>query len=88
MQVYEEDALLLVKFYQFIIYKRKMKTCQSSIKQSIQQRGRKRYKIAGPKSWQMKNLPNRVDCYRNRNKSSTQREREREKGESVNPISL
>jgi len=28
-----------------------MKTCLSSIKQSTQQRGRKRYKMEGPKSW-------------------------------------
>jgi hypothetical protein len=60
-----------------------MKTCQSSRKQSIQQRGRKRYKMEGPKSWQMKNPPKRVDCYRNRNKPSTQRERERERKEKV-----
>jgi hypothetical protein len=63
-----------------------MKSCQSSIKQSIQQRGRKRYKMEGPKSWQMKNTPKRVDSYRNRNKSSTQRERERRKYESYQPV--
>ncbi len=46
--------------------------------------------MEGPKSWQMKNPPKRVDCYRNRNKPSTQRERERErerrKCESYQPV--
>jgi hypothetical protein len=31
-----------------------METYQTSIKQSAQQRGRKRYKLEGPKSWQTK----------------------------------
>jgi hypothetical protein len=34
--------------------------------------GWKRYKIEGPKSWQMRNPPKRVDRQGNRNKSSTQ----------------
>jgi hypothetical protein len=39
-----------------------MKTCQSSIKQSTgQQKGRKRYKMEGPKSWQTKKPPKRAN---------------------------
>jgi len=49
-----------------------MKTYQTSIKQSAQQRGGKRYKLKGPKSWQTKDPPQKEDCYRNKNKSNTQ----------------
>ncbi len=38
-----------------------MKTGQSPIKQITKQRGRKKYKMEGPKSWQTKNPPKRVD---------------------------
>jgi hypothetical protein len=48
------------------------KTYESSIKQSTQLRGRKRYKMEGPKTWQMINLSKKADCKGNRNKSSTQ----------------
>jgi hypothetical protein len=38
------------------------KTCQSSIKQSTwQQKGRKRYKMEGPNSWQTKKPPKRAN---------------------------
>ncbi len=40
-----------------------MKTCQSSIKQRTwQQKGTKRYKMEGPKSWQTKKAPKRANC--------------------------
>jgi hypothetical protein len=48
-----------------------MKTCQMSIKQNTQQRGGKKYKMEGPKSWQKENISKRVDPLGNRNKSST-----------------
>jgi hypothetical protein len=47
-----------------------MRTCQPSIKQGIQQGGRKRYKMERPKSWQTKNLPKKADHEGNDNKSN------------------
>jgi len=48
-----------------------MKTYQLSIKQRAQQRGHKRYKMEGHKSWQAKNIPKRANHKRNEKKSST-----------------
>jgi hypothetical protein len=48
-----------------------MKTYQLSIKQRAQQRGHKRYKMKGHKSWQAKNIPKRANHKRNEKKSST-----------------
>jgi hypothetical protein len=48
-----------------------MKTYQLSMKQRTQQRGRKRYKMGGPKSWQTKNIPKRAYHKGNKKKSST-----------------
>jgi hypothetical protein len=47
-------------------------TEESSIKQSTQLRGRKKYKTEGLKTWQMINLSKKADCKGNRSKSSTQ----------------
>jgi hypothetical protein len=47
-------------------------TDKSSIKQSTQLRGRKRYKMEGIKAWQLINLSKKANCKGNRNKSSTQ----------------
>jgi len=46
-----------------------MKTYQLSMKKRTQQRGRKRYKMEGPKSWQTKNIPKRA--YRKGNKKKS-----------------
>ncbi len=48
-----------------------MKTYQLSIKQKIQQKGRKRYKMEAPKSWQTNNTPKRANHKGNEKKSST-----------------
>jgi hypothetical protein len=47
-----------------------MKTYQLSIKQRTQQRGRKRYKMEGPKSWQTNNIPKRANQKGKEKKSS------------------
>ncbi len=48
-----------------------MKTYQLSIKQRIQQMGKKRYKMEGHKFWQTKNTPKRANHKGNEKKSST-----------------
>jgi len=50
--------------------KKMMKTYQLSIKQRTQQRGRKRYKMERPESWQTKNIPKRASHKGNKKKSS------------------
>jgi hypothetical protein len=47
-----------------------MKTYHLSIKQITQQRGIKRYKMEGPKSWQTNNIPKRANRKGNEKKSS------------------
>ncbi len=61
------------RFHYYIIWKslKMMKTCQLSIKQRAQQRGRKRYKMEGHKSWQAKDIPKRAYRKGNKKKSST-----------------
>jgi hypothetical protein len=58
----------------FIIAQKLMliKTCQSSIKQSTQEKGRERYKMEGSKPWQKEELVNSGKLKENMNKSSTQ----------------
>jgi hypothetical protein len=43
-------------------------TDKSSIKQSTQLSGRKRYKMERPKTWQLINLSKKANCKGNRNK--------------------
>jgi hypothetical protein len=43
----------------------------TSIKLITQQRGEKRYKMEGPKSWQSNNMPKRANRKGNKKKSST-----------------
>jgi hypothetical protein len=61
------------RFHYYIMWSnsKMIKTYQLSMKQITQQRGRKRYKMEGHKSWQTKNTTKRIDCKGNNKKSST-----------------
>ncbi len=70
------DSMFLFSFVFFFQHKWRnfIKTCQPSRQNKAHNKGgeekRRRYKMKGPKSWQTKNPPMRMDRLRNKTKSS------------------
>jgi hypothetical protein len=57
--VYPWPQLIQAEQLFMIVGQKWMKTCQKT--QSTQQKGERRYKMEGPKSWQTKNSPMMAD---------------------------